>query len=420
MLNGFGTVVNGLGKRARPYLPQICGTIKWRLNNKSAKIRQQAADLIARIAPVMKQCDEEGLLGHLGEWEPLRRGRHGEGGLPPPPSGVREGGDWQVTLRQVTSAVHVRQLASPAKSARVKPPRLKPLNTGVADRVTPWAGTAGVLNLPFQKGTEGFLKCAIRHSAYGACTGQQCTGQLLLKPCSEFCSRRVRPYTISSIQARSSSTMHTWKMTVPGTQNLSERDISGAASGRGRTYLRESYRVAHPTHGSSHHQPPDLPSCAASGVVLYEYLGEEYPEVLGSILGALKAIVNVIGMTRMTPPIKELLPRLTPVLKNRHEKVRRVATRWGDTAGAVSYHGSSGPRHTRKVAACDQARASCPPAPGDPPSACRHAGLAAVTCCGRKRWVSGSLYWQPVSIMFSVPIIDCEDRAVMFGSPRST
>lgn len=56
------------------------------------------------------------------------------------------------------------------------------------------------------------------------------------------------------------------------------------------------------------------------GVVLYEYLGEEYPEVLGSILGALKAIVNVIGMTKMTPPIKDLLPRLTPILKNRHEK----------------------------------------------------------------------------------------------------
>jgi splicing factor 3B subunit 1 len=58
------------------------------------------------------------------------------------------------------------------------------------------------------------------------------------------------------------------------------------------------------------------------GVVLYEYLGEEYPEVLGSILGALKAIVNVIGMTKMTPPIKDLLPRLTPILKNRHEKAR--------------------------------------------------------------------------------------------------
>ena len=56
-------------------------------------------------------------------------------------------------------------------------------------------------------------------------------------------------------------------------------------------------------------------------VVLYEYLGEEYPEVLGSILGALKAIVNVIGMTKMTPPIKDLLPRLTPILKNRYNRV---------------------------------------------------------------------------------------------------
>lgn len=107
------------------------------------------------------------------------------------------------------------------------------------------------------------------------------------------------------------------------------------------------------------------------GVVLYEYLGEEYPEVLGSILGALKAIVNVIGtcnlyrsvvvvfrlmlsfsfagsrdwfkfafmfagMHKMTPPIKDLLPRLTPILKNRHEKVQencidlvgRIADRW--------------------------------------------------------------------------------------------
>jgi len=55
--------------------------------------------------------------------------------------------------------------------------------------------------------------------------------------------------------------------------------------------------------------------------LLYENLGEEYPEVLGSILGGLKAIVNVIGMNKMTPPIKDLLPSLTPILKNRHEKV---------------------------------------------------------------------------------------------------
>jgi len=41
------------------------------------------------------------------------------------------------------------------------------------------------------------------------------------------------------------------------------------------------------------------------GVVLYKYLGEEYPEILVSILGALKSIVNVIGMTKMTSPIKE-------------------------------------------------------------------------------------------------------------------
>ncbi|KAK3725630.1 hypothetical protein RRG08_043047 [Elysia crispata] len=123
MLNGFGTVVNALSKRVKPYLPQMCGTILWRLNNKSAKVRQQAADLISRIAIVMKTCQEEKLMGYLG-------------------------------------------------------------------------------------------------------------------------------------------------------------------------------------------------------VVLYEYLGEEYPEVLGSILGALKGIVNVIGMTKMTPPIKDLLPRLTPILKNRHEKVQ--------------------------------------------------------------------------------------------------
>lgn len=32
------------------------------------------------------------------------------------------------------------------------------------------------------------------------------------------------------------------------------------------------------------------------GISLYESLGEEYPEVLGSMLGGLKAIVNVIGM----------------------------------------------------------------------------------------------------------------------------
>lgn len=138
MLSGFGTVVNALGIKMKPYLPQVCGTIKWRLNNKSAKVRMQAADLISRIAPVLKLCKEDQLMGHLG-------------------------------------------------------------------------------------------------------------------------------------------------------------------------------------------------------IVLFEYLGEEYPEVLGSILGALKAIVNVIGMTKMTPPIKELLPRLTPILKNRHEKVQENCI---DLVGRIADRGA--------------------------------------------------------------------------------
>lgn len=123
MLNGFGSVVNALGTRCKPYLPQIVSTVLWRLNNKSATVRQQAADLVSRIAMVMKQCGEDALMGKLG-------------------------------------------------------------------------------------------------------------------------------------------------------------------------------------------------------IVLYEYLGEEYPEVLGSILGALRSIVTVVGISQMQPPIKDLLPRLTPILRNRHEKVQ--------------------------------------------------------------------------------------------------
>lgn len=59
--------------------------------------------------------------------------------------------------------------------------------------------------------------------------------------------------------------------------------------------------------------------------------------MLGSILGALKAIVNVIGMTKMTPPIKDLLPRLTPILKNRHEKVQENCI---DLVGRIADRGS--------------------------------------------------------------------------------
>jgi splicing factor 3B subunit 1 len=39
---------------------------QWRLNNKSARVRQQAADLVQRIAVVMNLCSETKLMGHLG------------------------------------------------------------------------------------------------------------------------------------------------------------------------------------------------------------------------------------------------------------------------------------------------------------------------------------------------------------------
>jgi len=70
---------------------------------------------------------------------------------------------------------------------------------------------------------------------------------------------------------------------------------------------------------------------------LYEYLGEEYPEVLGSILGALRAIVTVVGLAAMQPPIKDLLPRLTPILRNRHEKVQENTI---DLVGRIADRGA--------------------------------------------------------------------------------
>ncbi|PIL35922.1 hypothetical protein GSI_01582 [Ganoderma sinense ZZ0214-1] len=125
LLNAFGTIMNALGIRARPYLTQIVSTILWRVNNKSAKVRQQAADLVTRIAVVIQQCGEDMLLNKLG-------------------------------------------------------------------------------------------------------------------------------------------------------------------------------------------------------LVLFEQLGEEYPDTLGSIISALGAVINAIGMTRSNPPVKDLLPRLTPILRNHHEKVQEA------------------------------------------------------------------------------------------------
>lgn len=61
------------------------------------------------------------------------------------------------------------------------------------------------------------------------------------------------------------------------------------------------------------------------GEVLFEFLGEEFPDTLAGILGALSAVLAVLGVEAMRPPVGELLPRLTPVLKNRHERVQENA-----------------------------------------------------------------------------------------------
>lgn len=55
-----------MGMRVRPYIPQIANVIKYHLASKLAKVRQRAADLIVRIANVMKNANEEKYLGHLG------------------------------------------------------------------------------------------------------------------------------------------------------------------------------------------------------------------------------------------------------------------------------------------------------------------------------------------------------------------
>ena len=138
VLGAFGTLLNALGTRCKPYLPQIAGVIKWRLNNKSPSLRMLAADLVGKVAPALRGCGDDALLAHLG-------------------------------------------------------------------------------------------------------------------------------------------------------------------------------------------------------VTLYECLGEEYPEVLGSLLGGLRDVVAVIGIPHMQPPIRDLLPRLTPILKNRSEKVQEACI---DLVGRIADRGA--------------------------------------------------------------------------------
>ena len=56
--------------------------------------------------------------------------------------------------------------------------------------------------------------------------------------------------------------------------------------------------------------------------ILYEYHGEEYPEVLGSILKAMNAVIIEMDIQEFDPPIGEVVQTLTPIFRNRHEKVQ--------------------------------------------------------------------------------------------------
>ncbi|PRT54813.1 U2 snRNP component prp10 [Wickerhamiella sorbophila] len=56
--------------------------------------------------------------------------------------------------------------------------------------------------------------------------------------------------------------------------------------------------------------------------VLYEQLGEEYPATLAAVLSGIKGIVSVVGLEHLQPPVSDLLPRLTPILRNPHEQVQ--------------------------------------------------------------------------------------------------
>ncbi|KAH3680554.1 hypothetical protein WICPIJ_008245 [Wickerhamomyces pijperi] len=67
--------------------------------------------------------------------------------------------------------------------------------------------------------------------------------------------------------------------------------------------------------------------------ILYESLGEVFPEVLGSILFAMNSNVKCIGVKDIQPPINQLIPTLTPILQNKHEKVQESAI---DLIGSIA------------------------------------------------------------------------------------
>ncbi|KAK6200184.1 armadillo-type protein [Scheffersomyces amazonensis] len=64
-------------------------------------------------------------------------------------------------------------------------------------------------------------------------------------------------------------------------------------------------------------------------LILYESLGEVYPDVLGSIINALFACIDTQNKSNLyamqNPSVNQILPSLTPILKNRQEKVQEAS-----------------------------------------------------------------------------------------------
>ena len=57
-------------------------------------------------------------------------------------------------------------------------------------------------------------------------------------------------------------------------------------------------------------------------IILYESLGEAYPDVLGSIIRVMSTIIGTMDVASIQPPVNQILPTLTPILRNNHKKVQ--------------------------------------------------------------------------------------------------
>lgn len=57
-------------------------------------------------------------------------------------------------------------------------------------------------------------------------------------------------------------------------------------------------------------------------IILFESLGEVYPEVLASIIFAMDKIASQIPFSELQPPPNQILPTLTPILRNSHSLVQ--------------------------------------------------------------------------------------------------